>query len=131
MKVSRIIPRHVDFIPRQLEEGVLYISAQFKTASHLCCCGCGTKIVTPLVPTEFSLMESGDTVSLYPSIGNWNFPCQSHYWIKNGQVIIAGRMSREEIQRGRRFDDAQKAAYFGKKDSWWKRALRIFGLSIR
>ena len=131
MKVSKIVPKYVEFIPRQLEEGVLYVSAQFKTASHLCCCGCGTKIVTPLVPTEFSLTAAGDAVSLYPSIGNWNFPCQSHYWIKNGHVIIAGRMSREEIQRGRRFDDAQKVAYFGKKDSWWKRALRIFGLSIR
>ena len=56
---------YVEFIPRELNEGVLYISKQFKTASHLCCCGCGTKIVTPLRPTEYSLTGSGDAVSLY------------------------------------------------------------------
>jgi hypothetical protein len=42
-------PEHVEFIPKALEDGVLYISTKYRTASHRCCCGCGTKIVTPLL----------------------------------------------------------------------------------
>jgi hypothetical protein len=121
-------PMYVEFIPRELDDGILYISKQFKTASHLCCCGCGTKIVTPLRPTEFTLTGSADAVSLYPSIGNWNFPCQSHYWIKSGRVVVADKMTREEILRGRQFDDAQKAAYFANREPWWRHAVRsLFG----
>jgi hypothetical protein len=41
-------PRYVDFIPKELDDGILYISKRFQTASHRCCCGCGTKIVTPI-----------------------------------------------------------------------------------
>lgn len=53
--LESIQPVFVEYIPRELEVGVLYISKKFKTATHLCCCGCGTKIVTPLRNTEYSL----------------------------------------------------------------------------
>jgi hypothetical protein len=125
VKTVRLRPEYVEFIPKQLSEGVLYISMQFKTASHLCCCGCGTKIVTPLRPTEYSLTGSDDAVSLYPSIGNWNFPCQSHYWIKDGRVVVAARMTPEQILRGRQYDDAEKAIYFNRPIPWWKKAMRF------
>ena len=72
------------------------------------------------MPTEFSLKEIGGAVSLFPSIGNWNFPCQSHYWIKGGRVIVAPPMTQNEILRGRQYDDAQKAAYFSiPRVPWW------------
>jgi hypothetical protein len=45
--------------------------------------------------------------------GNWSFACQSHYWIRNNQVISAETMSREEIESGRRRDRAAKDAYLG------------------
>ena len=38
----------VEFIPDELEQGTIYISIRFATASHLCCCGCGNKVVTPI-----------------------------------------------------------------------------------
>ena len=38
----------VEFIPKVLDEGVLYISRRFNTASHLCCCGCSFKVVIPV-----------------------------------------------------------------------------------
>jgi hypothetical protein len=42
-------------------------------------CGCGKKVVLPLHPTHGKLTYDGETVSLSPSVGNWSFPCESHY----------------------------------------------------
>src|ERR1700731_3881354 len=97
-------PEFVEFIPGALQSGVLYISRKYKTASHLCCCGCGNKVVTPLNPSGWRLTEKGSTVSLHPSIGNWSFPCQSHYWIRGGRVEWAPQWSRRQIEEGRRQD---------------------------
>lgn len=74
MKISSMRPEFVEFIPKQLEDGVLYISRKFQTASHLCCCGCKTKIVTPFRNAEYRLTEGNDGLSLSPSIGNWIIP---------------------------------------------------------
>jgi Family of unknown function (DUF6527) len=132
MRAYSVRPVYVEFIPRTLEDGVLYISKKFRTLSHLCCCGCGTKIVTPLRETEYALAEHGDLISLTPSIGNWNHPCQSHYWIRENQVVWAGRMSKAEIRRGRAHDDALKRAYFGKVTRpWWRRAWTWVQRSVR
>jgi hypothetical protein len=49
---------------------------------------------------------------LHPSIGNWSFPCQSHYWIRNNRVEWAPKWSREQIERGRRHDGLAKDDYF-------------------
>ena len=76
----------VEFIPEDLEQGTLYISVRFKTGTHLCSCGCGNIVVTPLRLTDWKLIFDGKTVSLHPSIGNWSFPCQSHYWIRNNRI---------------------------------------------
>jgi hypothetical protein len=103
----------VEFIPDELEQGTLYISMRFATASHFCCCGCGNKVVTPIRPTDWKLIYDGKTVSLHPSIGNWSFPCRSHYWIKNNRVEWAAQWSREQIERGRSHDSFAKDAYFG------------------
>lgn len=121
MKRESMRPEFVEFIPKELADGMLYISRKFRTASHLCCCGCGTKIVTPLRETEYRLTERRGRVSLYPSIGNWNYPCQSHYWVKDNRVIWAPAMTRAEIDRGRAYDDALKNAYFAAAGSWWRK----------
>ena len=57
-------------------------------------------------------MFNGKTVSLDPSIGNWSFPCQSHYWIRNNRVKWAPKCSRVQIERGRRYDHHAKESYF-------------------
>ena len=82
---------HVELMPAELENGVLYISEKYRTASHLCCCGCGTRIVTPLKPTGWRLDRAGDRVSLNPSIGNWNDPCKAHYFIWDNRVTWAAQ----------------------------------------
>jgi hypothetical protein len=107
----------VEFIPDELERGTLYISIRFATAFHLCVCGCGNKVVTPIRPTDWVLIFDGKTISLHPSIGNWSFACQSHYWIRNSRAIWAKRWSQREIEAGRRGDRMTKEAYFGAADS--------------
>lgn len=78
--------RFVSTIPDRLEKGVLYISIDYATAVHLCACGCGQEVVTPLSPHDWSLMFDGETVSLCPSVGNWSFQCRSHYWVRRNRV---------------------------------------------
>jgi hypothetical protein len=78
----------------------------------------------PIRPTEYQLTVRGDLVSLHPSIGNWNHPCQSHYVIRDNNVVWAETMLPADIKRGRARDDAEKAAYFGAKEKgWWRKLL--------
>ena len=39
MRQTALRPEFVEFIPEQLEDGVLYISQRYGTAMHRCCCG--------------------------------------------------------------------------------------------
>ncbi len=103
----------VEFIPGELREGTLYVSIPFATVVHKCCCGCGRQVVTPLSPTDWKLTFDGVSISLHPSIGNWSYPCQSHYWIQNNKVRWAGRWTEEEIEAGRAADALAKARYYG------------------
>jgi hypothetical protein len=108
--------RYVEYIPEQLEPGVLYISKRFRTASHLCCCGCGFKVVTPLNPAKWRLIEQGTSISLSPSIGSWNFPCRSHYFLTRNQVRWLPKFSERQIaavQKRDRLDVERDAS--GKK----------------
>jgi len=102
----------VEFIPDALDEGTVYVSVQFATVVHKCGCGCGKEVVTPLSPTDWRLIFDGKTISLHPSIGNWSFECQSHYWIRGSTVKWATGQSREEIEAGRSHDRIAKESYF-------------------
>lgn len=110
MKIKKIRPKYVEFIPERLEEGVLYISERYRTAVHKCCCGCGQEVVTPLSPAEWSVKRNGERVSLWPSIGNWSYPCRSHYVIRNNCVLKAKAMTERQIQRVKANDRADRTA---------------------
>ena len=110
-KISAIRPEFVDEIPETLRDGVLYISELYSVAAHICCCGCGERINTSLKPTRWSLVYDNDTVSLYPSIGNWRLPCQSHYWIRSNQIEWAAKMSQVAIEKGRLLDRIAKESH--------------------
>jgi hypothetical protein len=103
----------VEFVPKVREERKVYVSIEYKTAVHNCFCGCGQKVVTPISPTGWQMTFDGDSVSLHPSVGNWSFPCRSHYWIKRNKVVWAGDMSQDDIDNGRANDRALREAYFG------------------
>src|SRR5262249_43698231 len=112
MKQTALRPEFVEFIPEQIEDGVLYISRRYGTAMHLCCCGCGSEVVTPLGPASWALEIVNGGVTLHPSIGNWSLPCRSHYLIRQGRVVWARDMSHEEIEDGRLRDQRLRETHF-------------------
>jgi hypothetical protein len=124
---NRIIPAFVEYIPDSLEPGVIYISRRYSTASHLCCCGCGLEVVTPLKPAKWRLAEHAGTISLNPSVGNWSFPCQSHYWIEGNRVFWAGAMSATAIDRVR-VRDRRDAAFAVQPLRGWA-AIRAWSIA--
>jgi hypothetical protein len=111
-KISKLPHRFVEFIPEVIEEGILYVSMEHSTVIHKCCCGCGNDVVTPLSPTEWELTYDGTTITLNPSIGNWGFRCQSHYWIRRSSVIWAGRWSKKRIKVARIAARRAQEAYY-------------------
>jgi hypothetical protein len=111
-----LVPVFAGEIPRELEPGKLYISITYGTVMHLCACGCGHEVVTPLHPERWSLTYNGDTVSLWPSVGSWALPCSSHYVVKENHVRWAPQWSKEKIAAGRRRDQAAVAEHFGARE---------------
>lgn len=106
----------VHLIPEVLTHGTVYISINYATASHLCCCGCGYEVVTPLTPTDWNITFDGESISLHPSIGNWAFECQSHYWIRRNTVEWARRWTPEQIEAGRQRERLAKKRQFGETE---------------
>lgn len=104
--------RFVKYIPEKLEPGILYISIEYATAAHSCCCGCGEEVVTPFTPTDWKMTFDGASVSLSPSIGNWNLPCRSHYIIDRGKVITAMPWTDKQIEQERHRDRTAKAKFY-------------------
>ena len=113
MKFDRLEHCFCKHIPELIEPGVLYVSMEYTTATHCCCCGCGEEVVTPFTPTDWIMMFDGEAISLWPSVGNWTLTCRSHYVIRDGNVIEARPWTDEEIAAERRRDRAAKAQYFG------------------
>ena len=87
--MKRFRHRFVEFMPERLESDVIYVSTRFSLVSHMCACGCGEEVVTPLSSREWQLIYDGESVSLFPSIGNWKFQCRSHYWIEQDKAVRA------------------------------------------
>jgi hypothetical protein len=102
-------------MPKVLEPGVLYVAEEFGAAAHLCACGCGVKIRTPLGPIGWSLEETENGPTLHPSIGNWQQRCQSHYLILDGEVKWAETWTRKQIAAGYRREEARRRVYYEAK----------------
>lgn len=117
MKIQIITPVFVEFIPEQIQTGKLYISEQYETAIHKCCCGCGEEVVTPLRASGWRLVKRGQSVSLNPSIGNWKYPCQSHYFIQDNQIVWSSKMSPQQIARVEMRDQADTQRYVAQRNA--------------
>lgn len=118
--------QRVHYMPKELRPGVLYVSEEFGAAAHLCACGCGSKIRTPLGPTEWALEETDSGPTLCPSVGNWQHVCQSHYWIYRGEVIWSAKWTPEQIAAGRRGEEERRRAYYDALDRQRVGALQRF-----
>ncbi|WP_282016490.1 DUF6527 family protein [Marinifilum flexuosum] len=118
---TKLNHKFVDFIPEKIEPGVIYISFKFATAVHLCACGCGNEVVTPISPSDWSVKFNGQSITLDPSIGNWSFTCRSHYWIDKNKIIQAPKWNQGKVKSGRRRDKFRK-----KKYSFINRILNLF-----
>ncbi len=98
--------RLVDALPPALEYGVIYISHRYKLAVHLCACGCGLEVPTKLAPEEWSFhVDKHDRISMWPSIGNWSFPCRSHYVVRNGAIQWAADFTPQMVAAARMADN--------------------------
>ena len=146
MKYDRLKHQFVTTLPDVLEAGVLYVSVEYATSAHLCCCGCGAEVVTPLTPTDWKLTFDGETISLWPSVGNWYDKCRSHYIIEQNQVISAPPWSQKRIKAEWRRDREAKETYYAQEEpvvanppatpsippvapSWWTRVKDWLRLS--
>lgn len=114
--MTKINLLRVKYLPVVLEPEILYVSEEFEVAGHLCPCGCGNKIITPLGPTDWSLTVYKNKPTLYPSIGNWQIPCRSHYWISKGEIKWSYQWSEEQILAGRKAEEKLRQAHFRKLD---------------
>ncbi|GAA1503694.1 hypothetical protein GCM10009827_016030 [Dactylosporangium maewongense] len=114
-RAATVAHQFVDVVPDTLQQGIVYVCIPYTTAVHLCLCGCGGEVATPIKPTGWRLGFNGVAISLDPSIGNWSFTCRSHYWITDGRVRwdrqwgpaeVAFARAREDAHRERHFDDS-------------------------
>jgi hypothetical protein len=112
MKIGHFRPQFVESVPETLDAGVLYVSMSLANVIHLCACGCGQEVITPLSPTDWKLYFDGENVTLDPSIGNWSFRCRSHYWIRGGAVKWSGSWSDGQIAAERAHDRERKSAFY-------------------
>jgi hypothetical protein len=113
VKISHIAPRFVEHVPEILEPGLLYVSLEHGAMVHLCACGCGHEVSLPLSPIDWKLSYDGENISLRPSVGNWSFPCRSHYVIEGGRVNWADDWSEQAVAAGRRRDKRRRDAWLG------------------
>lgn len=101
MKLYEMKNEFVHRIPAELEEGVLYICLECDAVVHKCACGCGEKVVLPLAKEHWQLFFDGD-VTLSPSIGNYQYKCKSHYFIRNNKVIWVEKATKREKDKRRK-----------------------------
>lgn len=86
--IKQLITQEVLHMPEKLEQGIIYVSEEFKLAIHLCACGCRVETVTPFDSDKgWQLTRDPEGITLQPSIGNMNFACKSHYFVTNGKVL--------------------------------------------
>jgi hypothetical protein len=132
--MNTIALERVKYIPRELSPGILYVSIEYAVAGHLCACGCGNKVMTPLNPAEWTFSERNGRSTLDPSIGNWQLSCRSHYVISDGGIKWAGQWSDAQVVAGRRAEEQRRKVYYAslnrERGFWtriWRSVCKLFG----
>lgn len=128
MKLTEVKPRFVEFVPDTLEDGIVYVSIPYGAMVHLCCCGCGEKVSTPLDPAQWSLTYDGKQISLSPSVGNGSLPCNSHYIISRNGVQWCAPLTAGQTAAARQNDHGVVVAQYAvseqpERHGWWRRLV--------
>jgi len=123
MRTEIFAPVLVEYVPRTLEPHAFYISEGYRTTAHLCACGCGTKVFLPLSPAEWCVRFDEAGITVRPSVGNWDFPCRSHYFITENAVQWAGAWDQNRVEQARRRDGQDMDTHFDarKRRELWRR----------
>ena len=121
MRIKRWELVWVEDMPRVLEDGKVYVSIVHTLTEHLCACGCGEEISLRLSPSDWQITYDGETISISPSIGNWQLPCRSHYFIINNRTVEGEEWTEDKILTERKQHKRQKA--HGLRKNRWKRRL--------
>lgn len=116
MRPMRLEHAFVEEIPEVVQPGVCYVTLKYATAAHLCPCGCGGEVFTPLNPADWAITFDGETVSLHPSVSNRVCPKRSHYWIKRNRIEWARPTAAKPLRRSPR--------YLGSVTQWAKRRIK-------
>lgn len=99
----------VQNIPKVLEDKTFYICLKYNIVAHLCACGCQRVVYTPIDRKNgWTFTYDGYEITLSPSIGNYGFPCKSHYYVKQSRIIWMP--NKKEVE----------------KNSFWKRKIQFF-----
>ena len=86
----------VERLPAVLDNNVVYVSEEFELAALKCACGCGHQ-VNLLLGDGHTVNDVQGLADIWPSIGVWDAPCRSHFWIQSGRVLWAAQWSDAEI----------------------------------
>lgn len=89
MRVTEFETVFTNGITEHLEQGKLYVNEKLKIARHLCPCGCGGLVQTPInngSDYSWQYTNHNGKITLRPSIGNFSLPCKSHYFITENRV---------------------------------------------
>lgn len=117
----------VESFPTPMEPGLLYVSAAYSTAGHVCPCGCGREVVTKLSPARWRVTFDGE-VSLHPSVAATGLPCNSHYFITRGNVDWHAKLSANQAARAQEADrrdiELQRKTTPLSRRKWWSRLRR-------
>ena len=88
MLITSLSVEEVEFMPKEKQPGILYISDRFKLAIHICPCGCGDQSVMSFdKPDGWKLTLSDGAATFFPSVLN-RF-CNAHYWIQSNKIVAA------------------------------------------
>lgn len=105
-----------------MEPGVVFHSEEFELAGLLCACGCGHRI-TLLVPDSHEIIDQAGWATVRPSIGVFDAPCKSHFFIHNGNVAWMPAFSGSQAASIMQAQIARHVARDHKPLSLWRRLV--------
>ena len=99
MKMKQMLPVFVEEIPQNIDEGILYVCLHYNSIIHKCACGCGEIVSTPLDRKYgWTMKYEGEYISIYQYIGNGAYNCQSHYYIRDNEIVWLGNIKVQKTQ---------------------------------